>query len=1007
MHPRTSKTWMICLLSLLPVIQVEALNNCPPSFLPSHEECVSTFEGALAGTFHDALEFCGSINPEGYEGYLWAPSFFHPNVFAQIPGVSAKIKVWSGGPAEEEITGKKCPAKLVKDETELELESSLAACSESLPFACAIKKKWEENCEDNIFSDICQVYEDVFCNSTGQLAVLCPKTCGICGLMKTCGNKRQLWDNDVCASLALDGHCVNETFNIQTFCPVMCCHMEHQKDFHIGNSALTLALESNCENTYDRANCPEIPDVDKCFKEPDFMFACQRTCCVLSKTIRQVALEFSPEKRASSFDGKIKLQHCRAKYDDIFPYSVCSQPDACSAKKRKYCEETCCARDESLALVTTANVELTTSPSCDNYEDIYPELVCQIVKEASDCEDLLFRKHCQKTCCENGYEYVFATTTIDPDDECSTFADDEAICVGLTGHSDCSLPEFSGCHYTCCNLGLILSDTTTKLSTPTTDGFCVYYTDVDPETCEKIKGIAGCRNKLQDCEKTCCKLIASHETTTAVVTTVDQDTCEDLNNIYPNRFCEESISQASDCQHPSFRKHCQEQCCLLGFEYPSVTTTIASNDKCLELTDERRRCHAISATSDCDLPKFEPCYYTCCELRRQASISTTATTSGVYCEDYADTHSGCENEINSLADCSVRFDTCEYSCCLQLQELQTTPSVSTTSDVITKPTTEKTTTDEASTEDPGCDGLRDKIAKCAKLNENELCRQEPFKSGCQATCCELSDGQRQTMSSLATTTEIEDCDKLKDLISKCPYKATYDNCAEEPFLSKCKYTCCNIRDDLTSGDTTTTNHVTGSEETTIAPDCSEYKDVLAKCHKLATVKNCDTDPFNTGCQYTCCKLGADMSKPTTATSTEPGTDPTTTVSGDICSGLTDRAVKCSLLSSEMNPIAACEFDMFYLTNCELSCCLERFKAQSEETTTSAPLICNGLENLSLKCEVFNLTVEECESQTFQKKCPLSCCLANGGKFDTTEGPTTTTTTTTPVVTTTKGTVLIF
>ena len=108
----------------------------------------------------------------------------------------------------------------------------------------------------------------------------------------------------------------------------------------------------------------------------------------------------------------------------------------------------------------------------------------------------------------------------------------------------------------------------------------------------------------------------------------------------------------------------------------------------------------------------------------------------------ADLESESEKEINSLVDCSFSFDTCECSCCLQRQELQTPPSVSTKSEVITRPTREKTTTEETTTEDLECDGLWDTIARRAKLNNNELCWRKPFKSGHQAIDCELADGQR-------------------------------------------------------------------------------------------------------------------------------------------------------------------------------------------------------------------------------------------------------------------------
>ena len=111
------------------------------------------------------------------------------------------------------------------------------------------------------------------------------------------------------------------------------------------------------------------------------------------------------------------------------------------------------------------------------------------------------------------------------------------------------------------------------------------------------------------------------------------------------------------------------QPCLL------ISTTVSPNNECLEFSDERRRCHAISELSDCELPRYELCHYTCCELRRQASRVTSVTSTTAIddpCEDYSDSDESCETEIESLADCASRMETCGRSCCLELQKLPTT-----------------------------------------------------------------------------------------------------------------------------------------------------------------------------------------------------------------------------------------------------------------------------------------------------------------------------------------------
>ena len=309
---------------------------------------------------------------------------------------------------------------------------------------------------------------------------------------------------------------------------------------------------------------------------------------------------------------------------------------------------------------------------------------------------------------------------------------------------------------------------------------------------------------------------------------------------------------------------------------------------------------------------------------------------------------------------------------------------------------ETTSVDVTTTEDANaCHGFEDKISKCLKLKNDVLCGEEPFKSGCKATCCQFSNGGESTIvSSIAPTTEIQNCENLDDLFAKCQFKATPENCNEEPFLSKCEHTCCQIRKDVTTTEdppttvgnielttststgqcsefddvwskcahkatslncllepfasnckyscckiedgvltdkTTTEDPITDGitiKTTTITSECSELNDKISKCRKRATTQNCDQEPYKTGCEYSCCILGVDIERTTAEKeTTTAGIEPTSTVSGDVCSGLVDRAVRCDMLSSEANPIVECEFDPFYLANCELSCCLERIKVR--------------------------------------------------------------------------------
>ena len=105
---------------------------------------------------------------------------------------------------------KRCPSKLIDDDSNEPIKSLETTCSSSLPFVCAVKEtnatdQVDPNCSDYVDSDFCFMHKDIFCNSASQLAALCSKTCGVCDVMSHCASMTQLWSHDVCSALATEG----------------------------------------------------------------------------------------------------------------------------------------------------------------------------------------------------------------------------------------------------------------------------------------------------------------------------------------------------------------------------------------------------------------------------------------------------------------------------------------------------------------------------------------------------------------------------------------------------------------------------------------------------------------------------------------------------------------------------------------------------------------------------------------------------------------------------------
>ena len=753
-------------MSLCFVILVSFLTQiagkCPDDFIAIKDVCVTQFvDFSRKGSFLSASKFCKKFNPEGYRGELWKIDIddLLTSSFITLLGKQEELQhamqVWNGlGNSDfrriSPESSDKCIAVGLSDGVVVPITSS---CERKLPFICALRS-FEKACSDSISSEMCLSDVDLFCNRTKVLRNLCKYTCEDCELMENpCEQKVEIWDEEKCEKLAQQGHCERAVDNVRAVCSKACCKRDDLESY------TKRVFPNSCEALQDSVECPKKVDFSKCFQDAELTSNCIKSCC-----LTKFNASFKPQKRKTNFLENIMEHHCRFEFDDIFPFSVCRDADACSAKKRKYCEATCCLRDENVAITTflptSSSEETTTLPEmCEGFENIYADLICQIVQSAEDCEDLGFRKHCKKRCCLLGYVYATETTTIDPENPCSEFFDGGEHCGSVNNVDDCQLNKYSDCEYTCCQQGQI--STTTETATTTelvTEENCQGKKDLIAK-CSKVKDVGLCSKEpfLTGCPYTCCMLGSLVATTSSATTSVvDIEDCDKFEDL--SAKCASATNQK--CLKEPYIRNCKCTCCRLRLQTTTtesstteVTRTTANIEQCAaKYEDTLAKCNKITSKDDCvDEPFFSRCKCTCCVLGfeyqstttdRVSTTSEVSTISGDICTDTEDLRTKCyllQFEPDPVKSCkNVNFYKlyCHLSCCLAKYKASQTTVVTTTVTQL------------------NCNELQDQFNHCEMLNLNEiLCQSHTFETLCALSCCIQNGGSVHTTTEPLTITK--------------------------------------------------------------------------------------------------------------------------------------------------------------------------------------------------------------------------------------------------------------
>ena len=434
------------LLLLLVLSCTQIWGKCPDGFIAIKGVCVTQFvDFSKEGSFPDASTFCGKFNPDGYKGELWKIDYTDllASSFIALIGKQQEMQhgmqIWNGLQQIESISEQSsCAAVSLSDRAVIEIMSN---CDRNLPFICALRQ-FEPECTDLVNSEVCSTDTNLFCDKTTVLRKLCRKTCGKCDEPEDpCDQRVDIWATEKCEKLAQQGHCERAVDNIRPVCSETCCNKDRAEETSAS------VLSTDCSVLIDSVECLENADLNQCFQDIQLTSNCIKSCCLMKHDS-----SLQPQKRKTHF--KIQDEHHCQECHDMFPFSVCREKSACSAKKRKYCELTCCMRDEDVPITTqeSTSLEATTSlpNECDEYENIYDDLVCQIIQSVQDCEETCFHKHCKKRCCVVGYDFGIGTTTVDPDIPCNEFIDGGDHCPSITSLDDCELKKYSDCEYTCC-----------------------------------------------------------------------------------------------------------------------------------------------------------------------------------------------------------------------------------------------------------------------------------------------------------------------------------------------------------------------------------------------------------------------------------------------------------------------------------------------------------------------------------------------------------------------------
>ena len=796
-HTREKIVFRVILVTLiLASCTFEEESKCPRNFIPVNKFCVVEFNDfTREGSFEKAWEFCNSFNPKGFKGSMWTIreldqlttdvliSLVKPgstNVDEESESKSV-LPIWNGfnsaASTEDEEQDEWCS---VIEEKNGQLEISERNCNDSMRFICAIKRH-PSKCTDFINSDFCASHKNYFCDTTGQLATLCPQTCGLCERIHSCDGKVDFWGADFCHDMAGTGACSSVVDNIAPFCPLTCCRHTHEAISGVGDKALSEALDNDCKGTHDLAKCPNIPNTEKCFEDSSFTFACMRTCCLFSQSIREVALDAKPMKRFQDFEQDIAEHHCRRQFDDQIPSLCAGEGLDCDSKKYAfYCEFTCCLEEfrqsrGPTTVITTAEITTTEEPedACELYTNIYSTKVCKTVTDVEDCADSQFRKHCKKRCCELGYDYAEGTTTVSPDEPCDEFTDEKPRCA--RHDNDVDACESGDCPFTCCmfQLGSSSSTLSTQSSTASSDSTVETTTLIDPvpivstpeesdASCNDFEDLMSkcatateekCRTvKIYEekCPYSCCKVL---EDTPGYVIGGNGG------GVKPKLDCDEYEDEASKCPKLATERKCYDEpyvslckatCCNIGViaftqDPPTPPTNVSTEDPCSFWIDTLNKCNGITEKKTClDRPFDTRCRETCCRLGVDFEDYTSTTTEipGDICVGKVDRATKClllkeKDNAEQLCKEDKWYKTyCEASCCLILYDPGTTaePEESTTKLV--------------------CNDLEDVATNCDELELTEsLCKEHSYKKMCGFTCCLIRGGELYNTTTVNSTIE--------------------------------------------------------------------------------------------------------------------------------------------------------------------------------------------------------------------------------------------------------------
>ncbi|XP_063717580.1 uncharacterized protein LOC134844698 isoform X2 [Symsagittifera roscoffensis] len=921
-------------LALLPSLTVsDDDKGCPQNFIEVNEFCVTKFNDfTRQGSFDEAWGFCNSFNPTGFKGTLWAISelddltenvllsLVHPEIDDSDSEIF-NLPIWNGfdsvfGETSEDL------CSVIKSKQD-QLIISETNCNDTNSFICAIKRH-PAKCTDFINSQFCQLHSNYFCETTGQLATLCPHTCGLCELIHSCDGKIDLKSDEFCHDLAGQGFCGSDIDNIEPFCSLTCCRHTHEATLAIGDKSLSEALNNDCEGTRDLAKCPSIPNTEDCFRDSDFTFACMRTCCLYSQSIREVALEVMPKKRFSSFDDNIAEANCRNKYDDT-DKSVCSQDelDCTSEKIQIYCEETCCIKEyrdenpDSIGEITETTEE---APSCDELTNIYSNKVCSTPKSADDCAEYLqFSKHCKKRCCELGFSKSRGMTE-QPGHPCVEHTDKKMRCARYSEKEKEEVCKDEACPYTCCmyetgTMTVSSVSSTSSVTSTKASSNCNGKEDTMTK-CSKVTEKMCEQNVYKNgCPYSCCKLTGGDDGDKGKTESPDSD-CRNKEDTMSK--C--SKVTASLCKKNVYKKGCPLSCCTVsggssgdgnsGTSSGSKATS-KPNTGCSDVEDQASKCAKLATEKKCyEDPYKSVCKKTCCE-----------------------------------------FGVAAY-------------------------TDEPPSKVSKSSEAP-CNTYSDSLSKCHKVKDKQTCKDEPYYSGCRETCCELGADYSKPKGTTTAKVPGDICVDKEDQATKCMLLKQKSNpkslCENDQWYIKyCPLTCCVL---LYEPSTTLT---------TTKPMCDE-EDEFHKCDQIKLTKGlCKSRTFKTKCAYSCCVVsGGEV--PTSKQSTTGGstlsTSTTTTISTTSKPYDGGFFEKCTVADTESKEFCAaviqthvkdtgdlCQ-DIHVRPKCMFSCCVYYYATDEKFPQLPEPLEPEKCKNL-----VDGLPYKECLENYLEAQCDINCQL---------------------------------